>query len=323
VVFSDNNQRVFDAEDRLKDLKSKLASYKARYGPTHPDVLSTQREVDGLEKEVNAEDTTSDRLRQLSDAKAKLAAAQEKYTPTHPDVVRLQHQVDNLQKAVQDDAQTGLQQTARDHPDNPVYVQVKGQLDALGIDREREIRKRDELQTKLDDFERRIAQSPDVERQYREMSRDLESAQVKYQEILAKQTEAQVAENLETERKGEKFTMIEPPQPPEKPVSPNRPVILIAGLVLAIALGCGAVVARESLDGSVRGPADIRGLLQVPALACIPVIFTSADLSRRKRRMIFSWSSGVATVVVVAVSIHVFVRPLDVLWASLVRRFGV
>src|SRR5580658_1683794 len=51
-VYSDSGQRVFGAEDRLKDLKSKLADYKARYGPDHPDVISTQREVDGLVKEV-------------------------------------------------------------------------------------------------------------------------------------------------------------------------------------------------------------------------------------------------------------------------------
>jgi succinoglycan biosynthesis transport protein ExoP len=50
----------------------------------------------------------------------------------------------------------------------------------------------------------------------------LDSAQLKYQEIRAKQTEVQVSQNLETEHKGERFTMIEPPLPPEKPVSPNR-----------------------------------------------------------------------------------------------------
>src|SRR5271155_3721261 len=47
-VYSDSGQRVFGAEDRLKALKSQLASYKARYAPGHPDVISTQREVEGL-----------------------------------------------------------------------------------------------------------------------------------------------------------------------------------------------------------------------------------------------------------------------------------
>jgi polysaccharide biosynthesis transport protein len=322
-IYSDTGQRIFGAEDRLKELKSKLAAYKALYGPNHPDVLSTQREVDGMEKEIASEDGTSDRVRQLADAKSKLASLQEKYSPTHPDVVRLQHEIEGLEKAVQSDASAPAEKTSHEHADNPVYIQVKGQLDALTVDRASEVKKRDELQAKFDDYDKRMAQSPDVERQYREMTRELEAAQLKYQEILSKQTEAQVAQNLEAERKGEKFTMIEPPLLPEKPISPNRVLIVIAGLVAAVCLGVGAVVAQEALDGSVRGPADIRQLLQIPALASIPVIVTTADRARHKRFLLFSSSGGLAALVLIALCVHLFVRPLDVVWLSLWRRFGV
>jgi succinoglycan biosynthesis transport protein ExoP len=322
-VFSDTGQRIFGTEDRLKDLKSKLAAYKALYGPNHPDVLSTQREVDGMEKEISSEDGTSDRLRQLSEAKAKLAALREKYSPTYPDVVSLQREIDGLEKAVQVDGAAATEQTSRQHADNPVYIQVKGQLDALSVDRGSEVKKRDELQGKLDSYEKRMAQSPEVERQYREMERELEATQLKYQEILSKQTEAQVAQNLETERKGEKFTLIEPPQPPEKPVSPNRLLIVLGGTVLAVALGFGAVVAREVLDASVRGPGDIRQLLQVPALVSIPLIVTASDRARHKRFLFYSWSGTVAALLLIVVGVHFFVRPLDVVWLGLWRRFGV
>jgi polysaccharide biosynthesis transport protein len=321
-VYTDSGQRVFGPEDRLKALKSQLASYKARYGPDHPDVISTQREVDGLEKEVNAEDGTADRLRQLSEAKGKLASALEKYSADHPDVVRLKREIEGLEKAVQADAGAGTKQTERSHADNPVYIQVKGQLDALSVDRESAIKKRDELSAKYENYEKRLTQSPEVERQYREMARALESAQFKYQEILSKQTEAQVSQNLETERKGEKFTLIEPPQPPEKPISPNRKLILIVGLMLSIAAGIGAVVARDSFDASIRGPYDIRQLLQVPALASIPVIVTLADRRRRRRIHRFSWGGGVTAILVAAILVNTFVRPLDVVWLSLLHRFG-
>jgi uncharacterized protein involved in exopolysaccharide biosynthesis len=322
-VFSDTGQRVFGTEDRLKALKSQLASYKAKYGPEHPDVIATQREVDGLQKEVADQDTTSDRLRQLADAKSELASLLQKYSDDHPDVVRLRRTIDSLQKAVTEDAAAGTKTIASQHADNPVYIQVKGQLDATRVDHESAIKKRDTLQAKLEDYENRMARSPEVERQYRTMARELESAQAKYQEILSKQTEVQVSENLETERKGEKFTMIEPPQPPEKPIRPNRKFILIAGLLLSIGLGAGAVVARESIDASVRGPNDIRSMLQVPALACIPVMLTAADRARRRRIAAFSWAGSAVVVVLAVVSVHLFFRPLDVLWATLLRRFGV
>src|SRR6201999_2537638 len=116
----------------------------------------------------------------------------------------------------------------------PAYIQVRGQLDSVAVDRDSAVKKREELHAKLDDYERRLADEPAVERQYRELARDLDAAQLKYQEIKAKQTEVQVSQNLETEHKGERFTLIEPPLPPEKPISPNRLLILGLGLLLSV-----------------------------------------------------------------------------------------
>jgi uncharacterized protein involved in exopolysaccharide biosynthesis len=322
-VFSDTGQRVMGPEDRLKSVKAQLADYKARYAPGHPDIVSAEREVAGLEKAVKADDQTGERIRQLSEAQAELARAQEKYSPEHPDVLRLTRTVDSLEKSVAAEAAAGTQREASNHSDNPVYIQVKGQLDALSVDRTSAIKRRDDLRSKFDDYERRLAQSPEVERQFRTMARDLESAQNQYQEILAKQTSAKVSENLETERKGERFTMIEPPQIPEKPISPNRTMIVLLGLLMSLVLGVGAAAARESLDPSVRGPSDIRALLQVPALASIPVIVTTDDRARRRRWLRYSWAGGIAAVALTAVTIHVFVRPLDIVWLNLIRRFGV
>jgi hypothetical protein len=109
----------------------------------HPDVISTQRDIDGLQKEVDSEDGTADRLRQLTQAKGDLANAEEKYSAEHPDVIRLKHLVETLEKAVQDDANAGLKQTANSHPDSPADLQVKGALDAATVDPERRCRRAD------------------------------------------------------------------------------------------------------------------------------------------------------------------------------------
>jgi uncharacterized protein involved in exopolysaccharide biosynthesis len=322
-VYSETGLRVMNSEDRLKALKSQLAGYKARYAPGHPDIINTEREVEGLEKQVKADDGTSDVARQLEDAKAQLARAQEKYAPEHPDVVRLTHEVQELQKAVAAAPATGTLARERAHADNPAYIQVKGQLDALGVERESALKKHDDLRAKLDDYERRLAQEPAVERQYRELARDLDSAQLKYQEIRSKQTEVQVSQNLETEHKGERFTMIEPPLPPEKPISPNRMLILAMGFVLSLGAGAGAAMLRDSLDLSVRGVQDIRSLLSVPPLVAVPLIVTRAERKRQKRVLILSWNGAVVSLIGLAAAVHFLVRPLDVVWATLLRRFGV
>jgi succinoglycan biosynthesis transport protein ExoP len=323
-VFSDTGLRVMNAEDRLKALKSQLAGYKARYAPGHPDIVNAEREVAGLEKEVKADDGTSDVARQLDEAKAQLARAQEKYAPDHPDVVRLTRVVEELEKSVASapTAAEGAKAKERLHADNPAYIQVKGQLDSLTVDRESALKKREELRAKLDEYERRLAQAPAVERQYRALARDLDTAQLKYQEMRSKQSESQVSQNLETEHKGERFTMIEPPLPPEKPISPNRMLILAMGFVLSLGAGAGAAIVRNNLDASVRGVQDVRALLSVPPLAAIPVIVTRAESKKHRRMVRYSWLSAFVSLTTLVTLMHFFVRPLDVVWISLLRRFG-
>jgi uncharacterized protein involved in exopolysaccharide biosynthesis len=322
VVFTDTGQRVLSTEDRLKDLKSKLAGYKARYAPGHPDIVNTEREVAGLEKEVKAEDGTSDILRQLTEARAQLAKLHEKYTAEYPDVIRLQHVVAELEKSVASQPDSDDLAKQQDHADNPAYIQVKGQLDALETQKRSDEMKREELRTKLDDYERRLAAAPAVERDYRLLVRDLDNAQLKYQQLRAKQSDVQISENLETERKGERFTMIEPPLPPEKPISPNRILILVMGFVLSLAAGVGAVVLVDSLDPSIRGINDVRRLLSVPPLAAIPTIVTHNDVRRRRRVSTYSWLGGVTALAGAFAAVHLLVRPLDILWLMLLHRFG-
>ena len=321
-VYSETGLRVMNAEDRLRALKSQLAAYKARYAPDHPDVINTQREVDGLEKQVKSDDDTGDVARQLEDAKAQLAKAQEKYSPDHPDVIRLNRVVQGLEKQLAAAPASGALAKEREHADNPAYIQVQGQLDALDVDRVSEVKKREELHAKLEDYERRLAQEPAVERQFRELARDLDGAQLKYQEMRSKQTEVQVSQNLETEHKGERFTMIEPPLPPEKPISPNRFLILALGFVLSLGAGVGTATLRNSLDLSVRGAQDIRALLAVAPLAAVPRITTIAERQRHQRVVRYSWPGVIVGLIALAAGVHYWVRPLDVVWASLLHRFG-
>ena len=323
TIMSDSGQRLLSTEDRLKTKRSELAEFRARYSPGHPDILNAEREVAGLEKQVKSDDNTSDLLRQLNQAKQGLADAREKYTPDHPDVQRLTRVVAELEKTVAAAPSSNALSQGRNHADNPAYVQVKGQLDALIGERESAVKRRDTLRAKMDDYERRLAQEPLVERGYRELARDLDSAQLKYEEIKSKQTEVQVSQNLESEQKGERFTMIEPPLPPEKPISPNRFLILALGFVLSVAAAVGAAALRESSDRTVRGVKDLRALLAVPPLAAIPLILTKADRRRRRLMQSLSWTGAIGSLAGVTAAVHFLVRPLDVLWLVVLRRFGV
>jgi hypothetical protein len=94
------------------------------------------------------------------------------------------------------------------------------------------------------------------------------------------------------------------------------------GFVLSLGAGAGAAILRNNLDASVRGVQDMRALLSVPPLAAIPVIITQAESKKHRRMMRYSWLSAFVSVTSMIIFVHVFVRPLDVVWISLLHRFG-
>jgi uncharacterized protein involved in exopolysaccharide biosynthesis len=178
------------------------------------------------------------------------------------------------------------------------------------------------LNARLADYQQKIAVSPTIEREYRELSRDYDNAQLKYREIRAKEMEAQVAQNLEAGRKGEKFTLIEPPLPPEEPVSPNRPLILALGVVLSLALAAGIAALLEALDTSVRGRNDLLDIFNTAPLAIVPQIALARAPGYNRRRLHLTTGAAALLGILAVVAVHFLYRPLDVLWFTALRRFG-
>jgi uncharacterized protein involved in exopolysaccharide biosynthesis len=336
VVFSDSGERILSSTDRLKAARSQLDSARALYAPDHPDVIRLQREVAGLEKQVAAsgepgagavtQDENADLQRRLENARAALAAVSGRYGPEHPDRMRLQHEVDALQAQVAAAAPAApMDDRHRLKPkeaDNPAYVQIQAQLSATVNDLEAVDAEVGKLHARVAGYQKDLTLAPQVEQEYRELARDYDNTRLKYQEIRSKQSEAKTAQNLESDRKGERFTLIEPPLPPEEPVSPNRKLIFAIGIILSSGLAAGVLWLLETLDSSVRGRLDLLSLTGVAPLALVPHIGTESERRAGRRRKRLTVGGAMASVCIAIVLVHFFYRPLDVMWFSLAHRMG-
>jgi uncharacterized protein involved in exopolysaccharide biosynthesis len=325
-LVGEDGKRILSPADRLRTAKSELASYEALYSPNHPDIERLKREIAGLEAQQGAQPATNDLLRRLDTAQGQLAQARQKYTPQHPDVQRLEQEVASLQAALAEQPPSTGPATSEaalgGPPDNPAYIQLKAQLSANLSDLAALERQMRELRARIAGYQRDITSSPELEKEYNQLKNEYETARLKYQEVRTKQMEAQVGQNMEADRKGERFTLIEPPLPPEEPVSPNRPLILILGLILSLAVGAGVAAVLESTDPTVRGRRDVIDLLEAPPLAIVPRIITREDVraaTRRKWWAVLATVAGGATAVVLT---HFYYRPLDVLWFTALRHLG-
>ena len=103
---------------------------------------------------------------------------------------------------------------------------------------------------------------------------DRNNTQAKYEDLLRKTMEANVAMGLEREQKGERFTLIDPARLPEKPYKPNRRAIILIGLVLGIGAGVGFAALREFSDQAIHNPDGLARISSLPILVSIPDIMS-------------------------------------------------
>lgn len=320
-----DGQTILSPEERLKALQTKYLSIQGTYGEDHPDVVRLRREIDVLKRQTGAGTDVAALRRELREVRDKLGVVSKKYGDAHPDVTKLKRQVRSLKSAIAKAGKgSGLSSGAGSaKPDNPNYIMMQARLKTIDAEL-KSLEKRDtELQKALKGYEERVARTPEAERQYRALKRDYENANTKYREIKAKQLQAQMAQALETERKSERFLLIEPPQVPRIPVKPNRLAILFIGIILAGGAGIGNVFLAESMDPAVYGTRQFVHVLGAEPLVVVPHIGSGAEeqAGRRKR---WIWAGAICvTLAVAVVAVHFIFGPLDILYFKLLHRFGV
>jgi hypothetical protein len=141
--------------------------------------------------------------------------------------------------------------------------------------------RRNELESKLEELRGRVAAMPQVEREYETLAQQNEFAIERYNDAVERIDAAQRSQTLEMGGGSERFTLVEAPFLPEAPYSPNRPVIIMLVIMVAVGTGIGLAVLIDSLDVTVKDSIDLTKIAGAPPLAVIPVIETQADRRRR------------------------------------------
>lgn len=312
-------ERALSNQDRLKALQSQLRNKSALYSADHPDVIRLQREISQLEETLGSGSSAKASAEQLRIEQDKLAQLTQTYTADHPQVISQKKIVEGLQAEFKAKPATRSDDF---QADNPAYVLLDTQLKSVDSDIKTLTARISQLQEKISRFEQYLAKAPSVEKQYAELSRELQTNTLKYQEIKAKQMAAELSQNLESERKGERYTLVEPPILPDDPILPNRFAILLIGVVLAGIAAVGSAAVYELLDESVRGPKELTQLMGLP-LGSIPYLMVAEEMEGNRKNYKWVYIGAAVVIVVMLLIFHFAVKPLDVAWYNVLRKLGI
>ena len=262
----------------------------------------------------------------LISLRARLTALQQRYGDTYPEIRKLKGQIadEEAKEAVVKvasvevaEAAAALSEPKPDAPPVPVrrapiplpsYSNpvLQSQLRTI----EEEIPKHQAEQRRLNKqiavYQAKLEAIPVREQEITSLVRDYEISKAHYSQLLDKGLSADTATQLEIRQKGEKFSILDPAQPAERPSQPNRGLINAAGSFIGLGLGLLLALVTDFLGVSITAPQQITEAFGLPVLEVIPVIQTYTDRRIRKKRLVWATVSCVLATVLASCAILVY-----------------
>jgi uncharacterized protein involved in exopolysaccharide biosynthesis len=281
--------------DRLAELEAEYLRLVANYGPEHPDVNRVRREIIA----ISGATAGSGEVYELVELRMKLAEAEQRYSQEHPDVMRYKREIAALEsKQGGADGRSSAQAMLLE---NSRYLQLRAELN--GIETElAELRRREpELRLKIEDYENRLKETPQIESDYQALNRKLQSARDNFDNLQNRAVIARQTEALESTEIGARLIEVRPASLPSVPSGPPRVAIMVIAVFLAGTIGVSAMLLSEMTDSTVRGRKDIEVTMDMLPIATIPVIDESTGHSMRHRQLYLLSGLSLAIVVVVVI----------------------
>ena len=297
-------QQLADAKKSLDEQDSKLAAFQSRYMGSLPDEQNTNLNLlNNLTTQLDAATQSISRAQQdkslnqsmlsqqvaawqasktgqnpdtldqqLATMESQLTSLQARYTDDYPDVIKAKADIAALKKKMAD----GGNQNVTDDKTQKVEPAQITQLRAVIRNDDQVIaektKEQEQVRQQIKTYEGRIQATPEVEQQFKELTRGYQTALQSYNDLLKKEQDSQMAVELERKQQGQQFRVLDPANLPDKPSFPNR--LAFAGGGLAAGLGLGIVLALfiEIQNTSMRSERDVEFALRLPVLAMVPAI---------------------------------------------------
>src|SRR3989475_4538568 len=300
------SRQLDEAKHDLDDQDSKLAVFKRQYiGQLPGDEDNNLKILMGLNSQLDANTQTLNRAQQdksytesllaqqlaawkstqsatnpqtleqqLASLQSQLITLQARYTDDHPDVVKtkadiaeVKRKLDELNSAAAQNAQANDKASASEPPEiRQLRLQVH-QYDQVIAQATRDQQR---LQEQIRAYQGRVALSPAVEEQYKLLTRDYDTAQRFYNDLLAKKSQSAMQTDMERGQQGEQMRLLNPANLPDAPSFPNRWLFTGGGLGAGLAIGLALALWMELRDKSIRTEQDVLAAMELPMLVSLP-----------------------------------------------------
>lgn len=266
------NESIRDARNRLVALDTQVAEANVIH-----------QAISGYGSGESSPAAASDPYTNLQNMKQRLVELSGRYTESHPDIVRLQSKIKRLEKELEANPPQASGDGAGTRPIHPDLLQRQSLLKQQRRETELEIESlKNEtilLAQAISRYQRLVDETPKKEHELSALKRDYENIKLSYNSLLDRKIQAQISVNLEKNKKGEQFRIIDRAKLPNKPSEPDMRKVFLMTIAAGLGTGGGFIFLFIFLNNAVTKSSEIELDLGLPVLATIPAIYTN----RQKR----------------------------------------
>ncbi len=312
-------RQVEDAKRNLDQMDAKLADFKKRFVGQLPGSEDKNLQMlMGMNSQLDANTQTLNRAQQdkaytesmlaqqlaawkssqtstnpqslqqqLATLQAQLISLQAHYTDDYPDVVKtkrdiaeVQRKLDEINAAAANPASVATDKENLAEP--PEIRQLRMQIHQYEQLITQGTREQQRLQDQIKVLQGRVALSPAIEEEYKELTRDYDTAQKFYEDRLANKKQAEMQVAAVQEQQGETMSVLNPADLPDAPSFPNRIMFAGGGFVGGLMLGLGLAIWLEMRDTSLRTENDVVAVLDLPVLSQVPWVGVDEEEKDKK-----------------------------------------
>ena len=219
-----------------------------------------ETQIAGLESQNSRLQTAQDQGVTPTDtavgqAEAQLRIAEARFSDTHPDVIAAKAQLAAARSAA----------AAKPNLD-PIQSQLAANRSQIAALRNA----RAMMASNSASARAAASRAPAIASQLDQLEKAAEVLRDQYRGIGIKLQAAQIQARMESEQKGERLTLSDPPVVPDHPLRPNRPLIITGSIAGGFGFGLMLVLLIEIITRPIRGTAALRAAIGEAPLAVIP-----------------------------------------------------
>ena len=236
------------------------------------------------------------------------------YSPENPKVKLIQKQIEQQKAIVAGQISAGSGGT--NNPNSLLDINLASIDSQIKILEDQHKQVTDQLAKLKDSIDRTPANAIKLG----ELDREYQNTQRQYNTAVANLSQASINERVQSDSKGQRIAVIEPPTVPNKPAKPNRLLIAVGGTLFGAFLGAALIALLELLNNSIRRPTEITKQLGITPIATVPYIRTPMELVMRRAVLSLVFVVVVIGIPAALYAIHTYYMPLDLIYDKLAHK---